>query len=161
MKTMFTISKAPGDPDYTSYGTREEALQGIRELFEAGLAERGEFYVVEQNDAGEVIRIFDVDDAHGTVTKQEFVSRVAKKAGLSQRDAAKAVDAFLDSVTDALKSGDSVTFTGFGKFTTAHRKPREGANPRNPAQKVHIPAASVPKFAAGSGLKEAVKRRGS
>ena len=43
------------------------------------------------------------------MTKQEFVGQVAQKAGLSQRDAAKAVDAFLESVTDTLKSGDSVT----------------------------------------------------
>lgn len=64
MKTMFTICKTPGDPDYRSYSTREEAIQGIRELVEAGLAQRGEFYVVEQNDAGEVIRVYDVDDDH-------------------------------------------------------------------------------------------------
>jgi DNA-binding protein HU-beta len=95
------------------------------------------------------------------VTKQEFVGRVASKAGLSQRDAAKAVDAFLDSVTDALKSGDAVTFTGFGKFSTAFRKAREGVNPRNPSEKVHIPAATVPKFSAGSSLKSAVKASGA
>jgi DNA-binding protein HU-beta len=50
------------------------------------------------------------------VTKQEFVGRVAQKSGLSQREASKAVDAFLESVSDALKDGDSVSFTGFGKF---------------------------------------------
>jgi DNA-binding protein HU-beta len=91
------------------------------------------------------------------VTKQEFVGKVAQRAGLSQRDAAKAVDAFLDSITDALRAKDSVTFTGFGKFSTAYRKAREGVNPRNPSQKVHIPAADVPKFSAGSALKSAVK----
>jgi DNA-binding protein HU-beta len=92
------------------------------------------------------------------VTKQEFVGKVATKSGLSQRDAGKAVDAFLESVTDALKSGDAVSFTGFGKFSTAHRAAREGVNPRNPGQKVHIPAARVPKFSAGSALKAAVKQ---
>jgi DNA-binding protein HU-beta len=91
------------------------------------------------------------------MTKQEFVGRVSQKSGLSQRDASKAVDAFLESITDALRSGDAVTFTGFGKFSVAHRKAREGVNPRNPGQKVHIPAANVPKFSAGSGLKSAVK----
>jgi DNA-binding protein HU-beta len=91
------------------------------------------------------------------VTKQEFVSEVAQRAGLSNRDAAKAVDAFLDSVTDALKKGDAVTFTGFGKFSTAHRAAREGVNPRNPGEKVQIPAATVPKFSAGSSLKSAVR----
>jgi DNA-binding protein HU-beta len=91
------------------------------------------------------------------VTKQEFVDRVATKSGLSKRDASKAVDAFLDSVTEALKRGDSVAFTGFGKFSTAQRAARQGVNPRNPAQKVHIPAATVPRFSAGSGLKQALK----
>ena len=91
------------------------------------------------------------------MTKQDFVGKVAQKSGLSARDAAKAVDAFLDSVTEALKGGDSVTFTGFGKFSTSQRAAREGVNPRNPSQKVHIPAARVPKFSAGSTLKTAVK----
>jgi DNA-binding protein HU-beta len=91
------------------------------------------------------------------VTKQEFVDAVASKAGLSRRDAGNAVDAVLDTITDTLKRGDAVTFTGFGKFSTAHRAAREGVNPRNPSQKVHIPAATVPKFSAGSQLKTAVK----
>ena len=92
------------------------------------------------------------------MTKQEFVGKVATKSGLSARDAAKAVDAFLDSVTETLKGGDAVTFTGFGKFSTSQRAAREGVNPRNPSQKVHIPAARVPKFSAGSALKSAVKQ---
>jgi DNA-binding protein HU-beta len=95
------------------------------------------------------------------VTKQEFVDRVATKSGLSKRDAGKAVDAFLDSVTEALKRGDSVSFTGFGKFSTAHRAARQGVNPRNPSQKVQIPAATVPRFSAGSSLKQALKGDGS
>ena len=91
------------------------------------------------------------------MTKQEFVDKVASKANLSRRDAAAAVDAFLDSITDALRGGDDVAFTGFGKFTTQHRKARQGVNPRNPSQKVQIPASTVPKFSAGSQLKQAVK----
>ena len=91
------------------------------------------------------------------MTKQEFVGEVAQRSGLSQRDAAKAVDAFIDSVTDVLKQGDSLSFTGFGKFSTAQRAAREGVNPRNPEQKVQIAAARVPKFSAGSALKSAVK----
>jgi DNA-binding protein HU-beta len=91
------------------------------------------------------------------VTKQEFVDRVASKSGLTKRDAATAVDAFLDSITDALKGGESVNFTGFGKFSTQHRAARMGVNPRRPGEKVHIPAATVPKFSAGSSLKQAVR----
>ena len=91
------------------------------------------------------------------MTKQEFVDAVASKASISRRDAGSAVDAVLDTITETLKRGDAVTFTGFGKFSTAHRAAREGVNPRNPSQKVHIPAATVPKFSAGSQLKSAVK----
>ena len=94
------------------------------------------------------------------MTKQEFVDKVASKANLSRRDASAAVDAFLDSITDALRGGDDVSFTGFGKFTTQHRKARQGVNPRNPSQKVQIPASTVPKFSAGSQLKQAVKSGG-
>jgi len=92
------------------------------------------------------------------VTKQDFVNQLASRAGLSNRDAAKAVDAFLDTITDTLKSGGDVAFTGFGKFSTSHRAERQGVNPRNPSQKVTIPAARVPKFSAGSTLKQAVKQ---
>jgi len=91
------------------------------------------------------------------VTKQEFVAEVARRSQLTARDAGKAVDAFLDAITDTLKSGGDVAFTGFGKFSTQQRAARMGVNPRNPGQKVHIPAARVPKFSAGSGLKSAVK----
>ena len=92
------------------------------------------------------------------MTKQEFVAEVAKRAQLSNRDAGKAVDAFLDTVVDTLKGGGDVAFTGFGKFSTQQRAARMGVNPRNPGEKVHIPAARVPKFSAGSGLKSAVKQ---
>jgi DNA-binding protein HU-beta len=96
------------------------------------------------------------DPGGEAVTKQDFVDAVATKTGLSRRDAGTAVDAVIDCITDALRSGDAVTFTGFGKFHTTRRAAREGVNPRNPSQKVHIPAATVPKFSAGSQLKKAV-----
>ena len=61
-------------------------------------------------------------------------------------------------MTDSLRSGNDITFTGFGKFSTQHRKERQGVNPRNPSQKVTIPAARVPRFSAGSSLKQAVRQ---
>ena len=91
------------------------------------------------------------------MTKQEFVDKVAQKGNLSRRDAAEAVDAVLESITEVLRTGGEVNFTGFGKFSTQHRKERQGVNPRNPTKKVTIPAATVPKFSAGSTLKTAVK----
>jgi DNA-binding protein HU-beta len=91
------------------------------------------------------------------VTKQEFVAEVANRSQLTVRDAGKAVDAVLETITDTLKSGGEVAFIGFGKFTAQHRAARTAANPRNPTEKIYIPAARVPKFSAGSQLKAAVK----
>jgi DNA-binding protein HU-beta len=88
--------------------------------------------------------------------KEEFVDRVAQRANLSRREAAEAVDAVLESITEVLRSGGEVNFTGFGKFTTQHRKERLGVNPRNPSERVTIPAGTVPKFSAGSSLKRLV-----
>jgi DNA-binding protein HU-beta len=90
------------------------------------------------------------------VTKQEFVDKVAAKSGLTRRDAGKAVEAVLDSITEALKSRQDVNFTGFGKFSTSDRAARMGVNPRT-KEKVTIAAATVPKFSAGSALKSAVR----
>ena len=95
------------------------------------------------------------------MTKEQFIDAVAAKAGLSRRDAANVVNAVLDTLTEALKRRDSVTFTGFGKFSTAERAAREGVNPRNPGQKVRIPAAVVPKFSGGSALKAAIRKADS
>ena len=92
------------------------------------------------------------------MTKQEFVAEVARRSQLTSRDAGKAVEAFLETVTDTLKRGGDISFTGFGKFTTQERAARTGVNPRDPSQKVEIPAARVPKFSAGSALKSAVKQ---
>ena len=90
------------------------------------------------------------------MTKQDFVDAVADRAGMSKREAGAAVDAVLDTITDTLKDGDAVTFTGFGKFSTSARAARMGVNPRT-GEKVHIAATTVPKFTAGSSLKASVK----
>ncbi len=90
------------------------------------------------------------------MTKQDFIKKVAQKANLTERDAGKAVDAFMESVTETLKSGDSINFTGFGKFSAAARAARQGVNPRT-GERVQIAATTVPKFSAGSQLKAALK----
>ena len=90
------------------------------------------------------------------MTKSEFVDDVASRSGLSRRDASKAVDAFLESITESLKRGDAVSFTGFGKFSAQQRGARQGVNPRT-GERVQIAAATVPKFSAGSALKSALK----
>lgn len=90
------------------------------------------------------------------MTKQDFIQRISHKTGLSARDAGKAVEAFMETVTETLKSGDSVNFTGFGKFSPSKRAARQGVNPRT-GERVHIAATTVPKFSAGSQLKAALK----
>ena len=90
------------------------------------------------------------------MTKQDFGDAVADRAGLSKRDAGTAVDAVLDTITAALKDGDSVTFTGFGKFSTSARAARMGVEPAHRGAG-EIAATTVPKFSAGSALKSAVK----
>jgi DNA-binding protein HU-beta len=98
-----------------------------------------------------------VPDAGGcSLTKQDFIQKVAQKTGLSARDAGKAVDAFMETVTETLKTGDSVNFTGFGKFSPSQRAARQGVNPRT-GERVQIAATTVPKFSAGSQLKAALK----
>jgi DNA-binding protein HU-beta len=90
------------------------------------------------------------------VTKNEFVDRVAEKSGLGKGEAAKAVDAVLDSLQEVLARGGEVNFTGFGKFTVADRSARQGVNPQT-GEKIQIAASRVPRFSAGSSLKSAVK----
>ncbi len=90
------------------------------------------------------------------MTKQEFVDQVADRAGLSKRDASGAVDAFLDTVEDALKRGSEVTFSGFGKFSVSQRSAREGRNPAT-GETIQIAASRVPRFTAGASLKKALK----
>ena len=90
------------------------------------------------------------------MTKADFVDKLAAKSGLTKKDAAAVVDAFVDVVTDALKKGEEVQFTGFGKFYVQKREAREGINPQTKA-KIKIPATKVPKFSAGLALKSAVK----
>ena len=91
-----------------------------------------------------------------SVTKSEFVDRVASSSGLSKKDAGTAVDAVISTIESALQSGEEISFTGFGKFHVADRGAREGRNPRT-GETMTIAASRVPRFTAGSGLKKAVK----
>lgn len=90
------------------------------------------------------------------VTKAEFVDKLAAKSGLTKKDAAAVSDAFVEVVTEALKKGEDVQFTGFGKFYVQKREARQGINPQTKA-KIKIAATKVPKFSAGLALKNAVK----
>ena len=89
------------------------------------------------------------------MNKGELVDAVAAAAGLSRADAAKAVDGTLDSITNTLRNGGSVSLVGFGTFSVKARAARMGRNPRT-GEAIQIAASNVPGFKAGKGLKDAV-----
>ena len=91
------------------------------------------------------------------MTKADFLEQLARDKRIeNKKEAAKALDAVLGAITDTLAAGDEVSFTGFGKFSVAERKPRQGVNPRT-GERIFIPGANVPRFSAGAGLKSKVK----
>ncbi|GHU93220.1 integration host factor subunit alpha [Clostridia bacterium] len=91
-----------------------------------------------------------------TTTKGDFAQALAGKLGVSGRKASDTLSKVLDTIVDELKSGNSVQFTGFGKFETVQRGARAG---RNPATKepVTIPAKTAVVFRTSTKLKEAVQ----
>ena len=91
------------------------------------------------------------------VNKKELVDTMSVKSGLSKTDAAKALDAFIDSVTEYLIIDEKVQLIGFGTFEARERKAREGRNPRDPQQVIKIPAHKAPVFKAGKLLREAIR----
>lgn len=91
------------------------------------------------------------------MNKTEFVAAVAEKTGLSKKDADKAVAAFIETVTEALKNGDKVQFVGFGTFEVRQRPERTGRNPQT-KQTITIPASKAPAFKVGNALKAEVNK---
>jgi nucleoid DNA-binding protein len=91
------------------------------------------------------------------MTKSEMVDVVGNKAGITKKAAVAALNAVVDTITADLKKGNNVVITGFGTFKVSKRAARTGVNPRNPSQKINIPAMKVPAFKAGKALKEAVR----
>ena len=89
------------------------------------------------------------------MNKSELIDAMADSADISKAAAGRAVDAFVDSITGALKSGDQVTLIGFGTFSVKDRAARTGRNPQT-GQEIQIAAAKIPSFKAGKGLKDAV-----
>jgi len=90
------------------------------------------------------------------MTKSEFTEHVAGRAGLTRPEAARAVDAALEVVQEALGRGSAVSLPGFGKFHVGERGARAGVNPRT-GQRMQIAATRVPRFTAGSALKKAIR----
>ena len=91
------------------------------------------------------------------MNKAELITSMAEKSQLTKKDAESALKAFIDSVQDALESGEKVQLIGFGTFETRERAAREGRNPRT-KETITIPASTVPVFKAGKEFKDRVNK---
>jgi len=91
------------------------------------------------------------------MSRDDLIKKIAGDAGVSQKVAGLALAAVLEGITLALKKGDRVSLVGFGSFSVAHRKARNGINPKT-RKALKIPARKVLIFKAGKKLKEAVKK---
>ena len=90
------------------------------------------------------------------MNKSELIAIIAEKEELTKKDAEKALNAFVDGVTEGLAKGEKIVLVGFGSFETKKRAARKGKNPQTGAI-IDIPASTVPSFKVGKALKDAVK----
>lgn len=90
------------------------------------------------------------------MNKKQLIAAMAEKTGMTLTDAGKALNAFVDSVNEALKAGDSIQLPGFGSIAVKERAAREGINPAT-GSKIAIPAKKVVKFKAGKALDESIQ----
>ena len=91
------------------------------------------------------------------MNKTELINQVAERADLSKKDAEQALNAMLDTVSDALAQGDKVQLVGFGSFEIKARDARMGRNPKT-KEPIEIPATKAPVFKAGKALKDRVAK---
>ena len=90
------------------------------------------------------------------MTKVELIAAVAADAGLTKKDAEKAVNSAVNAITEALKNGEKVSLVGFGTFEVRERPERKGRNPQT-KQEITIPASKLPALKAGKAMKDAVQ----
>ncbi len=90
------------------------------------------------------------------MNKAELIDAMAAGANLSKADAKKALDAFVDATSGALKGGDRVALVGFGSFSVSTRAARVGRNPQT-GKEIQIAAKKVVKFKAGADLSKIIK----
>ena len=90
------------------------------------------------------------------MTKDDMIALISKQTGISKKQATDVMQTFMSTVTDRLKNGEKVSFSGFGSFSVSKRKARIGRNPQTGA-KIDIPATQVPVFKAGKHFKKAIK----
>lgn len=92
------------------------------------------------------------------MNKQELLSAMAEKSGLTKKDSEAALAAFIETVQDTLKKGEKVQLIGFGSFEVRDRAARTGKNPLT-GEEMNISAAKVPAFKAGRALKDLVNNK--
>ena len=91
------------------------------------------------------------------MNKTELIAAAAERAGMTKKDAEKALNAALDAITAALVAGDKVQVSGFGIFEVKEREARMGRNPHT-GEAMEIAASKVPSFKASKTLKDAVSK---
>jgi len=92
------------------------------------------------------------------MNKGEFVDQLSKRTGFTKKDSRLALDTFLEIVTEELKEGGEVLFTGFGKFESRTQQATERINPQT-GERIDVPSKVVPKFKAGKNLEEGVREK--
>jgi len=88
--------------------------------------------------------------------KNELIEAISEKNGLTKKDTTEIINCLFETITEALKKGEEVDITGFGKFKVNNKAARTGVNPAT-GEKIKIEACKAPSFKAGKALKEAVK----
>lgn len=99
-----------------------------------------------------------IEKKNPAINKSTLVKKVADNLDLTNKQVNETLNALLDEITSCVSEGVSVRLVGFGTFERRLRRGRQGHNPRNPKEKVYIPAHYVPSFKAGKNLKEATKK---
>ncbi|MCE9662270.1 HU family DNA-binding protein [Halomonas sp. M5N1S17] len=89
------------------------------------------------------------------MNKSELIEAIAASADIPKAAATRALDAMVDTVTESLKGGETVSLVGFGTFSVKERAARTGRNPQT-GEPIQISAAKVPTFKAGKALKDSV-----
>ena len=92
------------------------------------------------------------------MNKAELIAAIAAKTGETKKTAEKLVNAFVETVTEALTEGDKVQLVGFGSFEVRKRAARKGRNPQT-KEEIKIPASKAPVFKAGKALKDLVNKK--
>ena len=90
------------------------------------------------------------------MNKTEFINAVAEQSGISKVDSKKAVEAFIQTISNEMKEGGKISLLGFGSFSTTEKAARKGVNPKT-KEVIDIPARKVVKFKAGAELTDKIK----